>query len=210
MVGPATEAVLQTQWKAAIDILETLRVHADDTQAAAAGKYDTLLTALDGDNTPEALARAVENHRAGLSQLMSRATVREFLDPILAEYAKVIDGQSVSFGGAYQTPEQILESMYEYFVAQSPATEVETRGIAFDGSFAYQKPDGSANTGNGILTRLTVDENGYELEAVTVEKKHFRCRQDANSGADEEAEVFEVLGQRTSRDWLLNGSFAIA
>jgi hypothetical protein len=57
------------------------------------------------------------------------------------------------------------------------------------------------------MDRLTVDENGFNIEACHVEKKAFRCRADQNSGTEKNAEVFEVVGTAQSFDSLLRASF---
>jgi len=202
MAGSPTEAEVQTQWTNAIDVLESFRVHADDTQAVAAGKLDVLEQSLEGDFTPAGIGSAAANFRSGLSGLIDPSVVREFLDPILFEYAKVIsnDAGGDTFGGGYTTTDEILQAMYDFFVAQVPDTTIETRGITFG------SPAITTAVGDGVLSRLTLDENNYELEACTVEKKHFRCRSDQNSGTLKFAEVFEHLGSAASLDNLLKGS----
>jgi len=203
MSGSPSEAEVQAQWTAAVDILEVFRVHADGTQAAAAGKFDVLEQLLEGEYTPAGVANAIAAYRSGLSDLISPATVRTFLDPIIREYGKVIDtdGGGDTFGGGYATIDQILVAMYEFFVAQGTDTTVASREIVYGSPSA-----GGSNIGNGALSRLSVDENSYGLEATHVEKKHFRCRLDQNSGAQEEAEEWEFLGSRASQDSLLKGS----
>lgn len=204
MAGPATEVQVQTQWKAAVDILETFRVHADDTlvKSDGTGKLAVLEDALKGQFTPGAMSAAADNFREGLSALLSPALVRSFLDPVFQEYGKVIDGDvgGDTFGGGYATVDQILEALYEFFIANT--ISIETRGITFDAAPAIT----AGGIGDGVLTRLTVDENNREIEACTVEKKHFRCRADQNSGTEKYAEVFEVLGQQLSKDNLLKGT----
>jgi len=203
MAGPvATEAELVAIWVAAVDVLEVFRVHADDTQAVGAtGKLQVLEEALTGDYPPAPVAEAASQFRAGLSGLLSVETIRGFIDPILREYALIIDTDAAdTYGGAFTDSNAILDAMYDFFVAQGvgapPATTVESRQITFDSTPTY----GSANVGAGKLSRLTVDENAYELEACHVEKKHFKCVQDANTGVLEEAEVFQHLGSARSKD----------
>ena len=205
MAGPANETAVQGLWKKAVDIIESLRSHIDGTQVAdSTGRIPLLEDALEGEHTVAPLANAAASMRSSLSALISPAVVRSFLNPIILEYGKVISTDSTKldrFGGGYRSPEAVLEVMYEFFVAQSPHTKIESRGISF-GTITY---DTSNNVGAGKLRRLTVDEYGYEIEACQVEQKTFRCRADANSGADEEAEVFEVLGQQPSKDWTRQG-----
>ena len=201
MAAPITEAELIGQWKAAVDIMETFRVHADDTlvKADGTGKLAILEDAVSGEFTPAALTAAADSFRGGLSALLDPSVVREFIDPILFEYGRIID-QDVggdTFGGGYATPDLILESLYEFFVKN--AQTITSRAISF------QAVAITTAVGNGVISRLTVDENNFELEACTVEKKHFRCRADQNSGTEKYAEVFEHLGQQASKDNLLQG-----
>ena len=206
--GPATEAEVRVMWQNAVDILDSFRVHADGTQAVAStGKLDALIDIIKGQNTVPELSEAASGFRSGLSDLISPATIRSFLDPVFREHALVIDSDSGgdTYGGASQDINQIITAVYDYMVANSYV--IESHGINFDSSFTYAKVvSGSANDGTGILRRLVVDENGYEMEHATIEKKHFRCIQDANSGAEEEGEVFDVVGQAASLDNLLRGS----
>lgn len=198
-----TEAQVQTQMRLAVDILEDFRAHAD-TQAGTSGQLRTLEEAIIGEFTSR-LTDATRSFRDGMSALQGTDTIRSFLDPILKEYAAIISADATdSFGGAYEDVDDILDALYE-FLHNNSAT-IESRQISFNAT-AISQTKGST-TGKGALRRLTVDENGYDLEACTVEKKHFRCRQDGNTGADPEAEVFEVLGQQDTKDNLNRGNAA--
>lgn len=201
MAGPsASEAETIAVWKAAVDLLEVLRVHADDTQAVGAGKLDTLEQALVGTYIPAPVAVAAANFRAGLSDLMDATTIRGFLDPVIREWGLVIDADTTdTYGGAYEATDAILEAMYEFFIAQGTPTTIETRAITYDTSFTYGAINGSL-VGAGKLKRCTVDENAYNLENCTIQKHHFRCRQDANTGIQAEAEVFEHVGSSARKD----------
>jgi hypothetical protein len=53
------------------------------------------------------------------------------------------------------------------------------------------------------MSRLTVDENDYDLEACTIETKKFICVSDQNTGTEEQAELFQCMGQQPSLDSLL-------
>lgn len=188
-----TEAEVQAQWKAAVDILESTRNYADGTLV---GKLDTLEQALEGEYTPARLGLSSAQYRSQMSALLNPSRAIEFLEPVLFEYAPLI-----GFGGGYREAGALMRALYEHFHDNSYS--VEERAITYDTSATA----GGTNVGNGSMSRLTVDENGYNLEACHVETKIFRCRQDQNSGADENAELFEVLGEASSKDSLLYGSF---
>jgi hypothetical protein len=97
-------------------------------------------------------------------------------------------------GAPYSNAADIMITLRERFDANT--LSVESRAITYDTSATA----GAGNVGNGVCSRLTVDEFGYNLEACTVEKKTLRCRADQNSGAKEFAEEFE-----TGRGLLIRG-----
>lgn len=199
MSGTPTEAEVQTQWKAAVNILEKTRAYADATVAGAGGLLDTLTQALEGEYLPTSYTQSMATYRQTLSSLVESARAQEFLVPMLFEYAKLI-----GFGSGYRDAGLIMRALYEHFDTNSYS--IQSRAITYDTT----QTDGGSNVGGGggaEMSRLTVDENGYNLEACHVELKRFRCRQDQNSGADETAEIFECLGTQTSQDALLRGSF---
>lgn len=194
MSGTPTEAEVIAQWKAAVDLLENTRNYADGTVAPAAGLLDVLEQSLEGNYTPDALAGAGRRFRAGLSSLVSPARVQEFLTPLLFEYGGVI-------GSGYRDTSRLMRALYEYMADGS--VRVESRAITYDTSATA----GAGNVGNGTMTRLTEDENGFNLEACHVETKLWRCRADQNSGTLEHAESWEHLGEDPSRDSLLRASY---
>lgn len=202
MSGAPTEAEIQTQWKAAIDVLESLRAHADATQAAAGGKLDTLIQALEGEFTPVALSDEANRVRATLSTLVDDASALAMLAPIVREYANILSASAADgFGAASTDIGELSTAIYDWLHANSDT--IETRGITYDTT----PTAGGSNAGNGTLSRLTEDGNGYALEACHVEKKQLRCVSDANSGSSETAEQFEFSGEASSRDALLRTEF---
>lgn len=199
MSGSPTETEVQTQWRNVVGILETTRVFADETLAGAGNRYDVALQALEGDFTPAGIAGAVQRHRAGMSGLLSQQTALDFLTPVLMEYRKLLIGG----GSGYRDARTVFEALRDHFVLNT--LSVNSRAITFDTSAVAIA--GYTNVGNGAMSRLTVDHEGFPLEAVTVERKQFRCRRDRNNGAREHAEQFEHLGAASSQDWLGLPSF---
>ena len=197
-----SEANLQSQWAAWIDLIETGRVYLDDTMLTLLAAIDTEL-ANGGDYTVRGLTAASADYRASAATLISPARVIEALEPILFEYNKLITDDATAgdgFGG-YRDLAQIMRALYEHFVNNS--LTVESRNITYDTA-----TPGGANVGNGTIRRLTVDENGFDLEACTApEKKRWRCRSDASTGVQQEAEVFEVLGATQAPDDLNREGF---
>jgi len=200
MSGSPSEAEIQAQWRNSVALLEGIRNHADGTVAGAAGQLDVLQQSLEGEYTPSGLAGASSRLRAGLSALVAPGTAQDFLLPCLYEYARFM-------GAPYSNAADIMITLRERFDTNS--LSVESRAITYDTSATA----GAGNVGNGVCSRLTVDEFGHKLEACTVEKKTLRCRADQNSGAKEFAEEFEVSGAAASFDSLLraaSGSATVA
>lgn len=201
MSGTPTEAEIQAQWRASVDILETLRNLADGTLAGAGGKFDTLIQILEGEYTPSDLANAVNRYRAGCSALVEPGTALEFLTPIVFEYGRILAADAtLGFGSGYRDIGALFSALYEWFVAKS--LTVESRAITFDTTATA----GVGNVGNGAMSRLYLDENTHEMEACHVEKKIFRCRADKNTGVEENAESFEFVGTTVSFDSLLRAA----
>lgn len=203
MSGTPTEAEIQAQWRAAVDVLETFRAHVDGTLADAGGKWDTLIQTLEGEYTPTELANWSGQFRAGCSDLLSPAIASQAISPILFEYANRIDADATGvqgFGSGFRTSAQIFRALYDWFVDKSYT--VQSRDITYGSASA-----GGSNIGNGDCGRLTEDENGFNLEACHVEKKLLKCIADQNTGVQEQAEVFEIIGQPSSFDSVLRYSF---
>lgn len=195
MSGTPSEAEIQTQWRNVVDMLEDTRAFLDGTVAGAGGQLDVLMQSLEGEFTPSGIAGAAQRWRGSAQGLVSPATALGFLEPILLEYRN-----RLSDGGAYTNMRDIAIALREHFVTNS--LTVESRAITYDVTASV-----GSNTGNGAVGRLTIDQDGFPLEACTVETKTFRCRRDQNSGVPEFAEQFEVIGTEASPDSLLRASY---
>ncbi len=204
MSGTPTEAEIQTQLKNVVDVLETLRNHVDSTYptnpGGAVGKFDTLLQSLEGTYTAAELPAWLTSMRAALAAALSPTTAAAGLAPVLYEYGQFISNNMTNdkgFGAGFRSTSELFRTIYEWFVAGS--LSVKTRNIVFGTVTAKTTP---ANTGALSFGRLTKDENNFNLEGCTLEKKQFRCRADQNTGTDKWAETFEVMGQLASYDSL--------
>lgn len=195
MSGSPSEAEVQAQWRAAVNVLEKTRNHIDGTVAGAGGLFDTLVQALEGEYTPAGLQSFVTRYRQDLSSLIDSDRALAALQPCLFEYGKLITE------GGPRNLADLWRAIYNHFVANT--LTVESRAITYDTSATA----GAGNVGNGVMSRLTVDDNGFNLEACHVEKKVFRCIQDQNTGAEEHAETWECIGAQQSQDAVLLPSF---
>lgn len=201
MSGAPTETEVQKQWKDVVALLEEIRNRADGTIAGASGLMNEIIINLEGEYIPPAHAALVQSVRNTLSGLISGRTALAAIEPCIREYGALIDK-----GGGYRTIGQLKAALYEHFVENSLA--VETRAITFATSpTSTQNPYESGDTivGNAAMARLTVDADGFDMEACHVETKRWVCQKDQNSGTDAGAEVFRCLGEQASRDWLLLG-----
>ena len=208
-----TDTEIQTQWKNAVDILEKTRAFIDGTLFDEDAEFDVLTQSARGDFLPDMILRFQQTYRSAMSGLISPAMVQEVLSPVLYEYAGIIDAATAGatgsgYGSGYSQPRDLMKALYEYFAGLGTPDTIETRAITFDTSAttANLSTNSGNIVGNGALGRLTVDENGYPLESCHVERKQFRCRSDANSNAQKEAEVFEVVGESSSPDHIGIGS----
>lgn len=190
-----TESEVQLQLSNAVDLLETFRAFADGTLAPASGKLDVLEQSLEGLYTPAALGTAAARYRAGLSALVSPDTIQSFITPVVFDY-----GQLLGVRSGYAEVGRIMDAIYEHLHENSDT--IQSRNITYDTSATA----GVGNVGNGSMDRLTVDANGYDMEACHVETKLFRVRTDQNSGTYKHAEQFEHLGAAASPDSLLRAS----
>jgi hypothetical protein len=208
MAGTPTEAQIVSQWKAAVDVLETTRNFADGTMAASAGKFNALETILIGDFLPVAMSNFTDNMRAALSSMLTPNGVAGVLSPVVYEYMRILAADATAgmgTGSGFRSFADAFRALYEWYVQKG--FTIKSRTITFDTTGTT----GNSNTvagvgtivGNGSMSRLTVDQNNFNLEACNVEKKTFRCIQDQNTGADKEAERFQFIGAAASFDSLL-------
>lgn len=201
MSGTPTEAEIQVQLRALVDIFETARTHIDGTMAGGGGKFDTLIQALEGEYTPAELTALIQNIRANYAAIVDPATVLAGLESILFEYAKILAASATDgYGSGFRDSGELMSALYEWLHDNSDS--VQSRAITYGTPAA----DGG-NDGDLVFRRLTVDRNGYDLEACNVEKKMARCIADQNSGVAKWAELFEVVGEAASFDGLLRPSF---
>jgi hypothetical protein len=199
MAGSPSEAELEVMLQNVVDILETARAFFDDTVAPAGGLLDTAEQSAEGEFAASGIPNAADRFRSFLSSAAAPSTALDFLRPILFEYGRIITD-----GSGYTDLGRLSVALYEHFVTSSKT--VQSRAIIYDTSVTTGHLPSGAVVGSGTLSRLTVDENGFDLEACTVETKRWRCRNDQSSGTQKHAEAFEVLGDAASPDNLLRAA----
>ena len=151
------------------------------------GKLDTLEQALEGDYAP-GLAAWTNRVRAAVANAHDQSD----LIRIVREYGKLA-------GSPYATSSNtagLHRDVWLYWNDNSKT--VESRAI----TYATPSANGS-NTGDGLLSRLTEDARGNELESARgIELKTAECVVDQHTGGDRHAEVFRVYGANAPIDSL--------
>lgn len=178
MASP-TESEMDAQFQAAIKLLDNYL-----TQQTVPADEDSYVQILESDFAASQAQGARLFRSRVASAVSSGAAV---INPILSAYSHHVVG----------TPERsaqaALDRIYKYFVDNNKS--VLSRGITYGaiGSFGSNK---------GSLVRLTVDENGYDLEHEFIEAKTVTCIQNENTGAERYREVFEIRGANKGVDSL--------
>lgn len=180
MANP-TESGLQDQIGKSIRVLEDMRVEG----ANFITNFDSLIAALEGPRSPLVMT-ALDGFRSSFAALFTPAVARSFIDPSLQDYALVK-------GFRETDPVAILRRLREDFADN--AKDVNSGEFSFGTISAVVTPNGT-----GTINRLTVDEDGFDIEAGLPETKTFRCIRDEHSGAQEHEEVFLAYGAPAERD----------
>jgi hypothetical protein len=136
--------------------------------------------------------------RTFLSAILSPDEVRGRIEPLLFDLANTDEFKSTK-----RDVFLLMGDLRDYMHGTaSPKQYIKSRGMTLSTTFSA----GAGNVGNGLLQRLTVDENGYALEATAAEAKSAKCTQDQNQ-TDKHAEIITLYGAPANKDWLkLQGS----
>jgi len=186
-VPDPTRAEIQSQWRAAINILEETRNFGNVNAANLLGLLDTLRQSYEGDwiDEAETAAQAIRNSVAGV---VSPATAARIQRPFLKQYMKSVVGRT-----DLNRDRDMLNELYKYFVDNT--LRVQSRVFTFGTPAA----DGS-NIGNGQILRLTKDAYNFDIETGHIDSKRAICIADQNTGTDLGREVWQVRGQVRGRD----------
>ena len=179
--GSPTEAELLSQMQKFVNIRQTSQAHTDGTVLAL---LDALEQAAEGTFTPAAIASYTNAARASLAGAIS--VDGQFLSGWLADMGKFIASAAQP-----SDTQRLMQDTYQWFIDNSAA--VESRQITYNTPSA-----GGSNVGSPFVSRLTVDENNKNLEAVTTEAKTLIVRQDQTTGARRGEEQWELHGVEPS------------
>ena len=188
-----TEAQVQTSIADAVAILEHLDRYVNTNTQNFDGHKDTLEASV-GPNTfnfADSIFAAAQRFRSGL---VAVATVgRDILTPLFLEYGRVLDFPE-------EDVEIILRRLQTNF--RDRGLSVVSRAFTFGAISAL-----SGSAADGVINRLSVDENGDDIENTFSETIEAEVAQDEHSGAAEHEERFEFRGQALGEDPLdLQGS----
>jgi len=140
------------------------------------------LAAVPADSQP-----AAQSAQAQLRSLLNSAALMgpARCAPLWATFARV---------ASLPPGEDFWERIFRYFVDNS--LTVKYRNITFGSVSAI------TGSGTGLVKRLTVDQDGFNIESVFAETKTFECVADQVTGARRHAEVFAARGATAGKDSL--------
>jgi hypothetical protein len=150
---------------------------------------DALKTALDGEYTP-AFAGFAANLRGALSSQLSRQNLQAIWTLAFAEIARATALPSPAKTGATE----FLWELRRYMHANTKS--IKTRTMSYGSASA-----GGGNVGTGTIPILTVDQDGYTIEAAGDDVLTWRCERDQLQ-TRKGAEVFRVRSKGPARDQL--------
>jgi hypothetical protein len=194
MASPS-EAEVQAQLKAGIDLLDETRKFGNVNGTNWVGQEDVLVQLLESDYQGQ-ISAAVANIRRQLASSVSRSAAVQLIRPLLLSYVKHVVGKSAA------SDQEMFDILYRWFF--DTTVTVKTRAFTFNSPAA-----GGSNVGDGTVLRVTKDENGFDLEAATAEAKEARCIRDRNTGTGLDQEIFRFRGAPVGLDTLqVSGSGA--
>jgi len=183
-----TFASIWTQLGKAVKVVNEVEKFGSSNSPNLYDLEDDIVQNLDGEFTPAGI-NIVRSVRNVLSQEITPSRLQAMFSPFLQEMARAI--------GAEVTARSDLELLSEIrqYMADTSADEINSRGMTMN------QPSPGANTGTGLIHRLTTDWNGDVIECTGPESKRFECITDQNQGQKYQ-EVFRLKGQSAERDLL--------
>lgn len=188
---------MATKAEVQIAMAQTIRFWWFHHQAIAADHETmetSLITALvDIDNVSRsnAVMDVVQKRmRASLSASLSAADLRAALRPLLLSYAELLEITTTN-------EQEIITAIIDDMITNS--YDVQSRDITFDTT----PTAGGSNVGTGSVIRLTVDENGQEIESIQAsENITLECVEDqaSGNGAERNKEIFDIEGEQAKAD----------
>lgn len=174
-----TESSAQSQLKLAVAMLDNLF----STQTAPADEA-AIVAATEGPLSKLKLA-AASVVRSRVAQAVASAQ--------LLMSASIVDYSTEITLKPDTDPIRCLGHLYDHFITNS--VTILSRNITYGTWTTF-------GSSKGELSRLTVDENGFRLEATYLEKRTLKCVRTGGSGARRFAEIFSLEGSAKGTDIL--------
>lgn len=182
MASPS-EASIQDQIGKVFKAFEEFRLFGHVNSPNLVQMEGDIIAALEGDYSAAA-AGGFAGFRAALDSAIRQPAAAT--TPLLQTYAQFLDVPETD-------PNSIIDRIIDHFILNS--LSVQTRSFSFGVPAA-----GGGNVGDGVLNRLTLDENTDDIEAQHADAKTLACLSDEHSGAFEHEEVFEMRGATALKD----------
>lgn len=187
----STETDLRTTIGKKIWVHENLRKFGNVTASVNINTLDlAYLASLPTDIVPGAQDTELA-FRLSLASLLAPGILAQGLAPLWQQMGRIKDYSE-------QDVPSILARLFKDYAEAAIPVEVPSRGFTYGTATAN-----GANTGNGVINRLTEDRYGYMMEGMFIaETTEFLCVSDEHTGATRHQEVLRVRGAYPGKDWL--------
>lgn len=198
MAANPSRAEIQSQWSAAIKILDAIRLFGNVNASNFVGLQDTLEQLYEGDFIDEA-ENAIQAIRAALAGSVSSTVAQAVQRPFLRQYLRSIVQKT-----NLTNDQEMLDELYKYLADN--AIYVQSR------VFTYGTPTLSSQAiGTTQMIRLTRDDRNFPVENGFGDSKRALCVLDENTGVFRGQEVWQIKSNAPYRDALqISGSGAEA
>lgn len=179
-----TRPEADAQLVATVDLQEEVRFKGESAVKSVLSLIDAIDVVGKGDFNATLIA-AARNYRTRYSAVLAGDTA--LLTPVLRHFMRFLGKQATD-------PRAMLDELYDDFVAN--AITIRSRG------FVLATPPAFTGTGNGVLLRLTVDENNFAFEHGIPDTKTGTITRDVSTGSQIHEEVLTLEGATPSVDLL--------
>lgn len=184
-----SEANLQTAIGKAIKVFDQTRAFGNANSPNFVAMAEDYLDEVPPDSTAAA-QDAMLQLRGALAGMLAPAAAQGSLNPLWTTYGRVKLYANTDSAA-------VLVRLFKDFAEAGTPTTVESRG------YTYGSLSSITGTGNGSISRLTVDGYNYTIESPLIaEAKSFICTQDVNAGARLNQEVWEYRGSSFGKDFV--------
>lgn len=185
-----TESTVATALANAVEVAQR---HSTAVRVSSTGFLATLETlrgSLEGRLAAPAAAE-LDAMREACAEVVGQGLSLAVVVPILRQLALAYDLDSAQEGSVAQ----LMLDLYDEFVTRN--RHVKQRALVYGTPAA-----GGSNVGDGVCIRLTVDENGHELQGAFAESFALECTTDQNTNGAALRETFRLRGTAESPDLL--------